>query len=86
MKASAEAGIALFTKNLKEATSLSFDQFHSTVDAVEKAHPAPEGFAAVSKTLKEAATTAENNIAAAMEKGAAAVASVSPASKAKKTR
>jgi hypothetical protein len=86
MKASAEAGMAMFAKNLKEATSLSFGQFHDTVDAVEKAHPAPEAFAAVAKNLKAAATTAENTLESAMEKGAAAVASVAPASKAKKTR
>jgi hypothetical protein len=86
LKASSEAGIALFTKNLKEATSLSFGQFHSTVDAVEKAHPAPEAFASVAKNLKAAATTAENTLETALEKGAAAVASISPAAKAKKAR
>ena len=86
MKASAEAGMAMFAKNLKEATSLSFGQFHSTVDAVEKAHPAPEAFASVAKNLKAAATTAESTLDSVMEKGAAAVASVAPASKAKKAR
>ena len=87
MKASAEAGMAMFAKNLKDATSLSFGQFHSTVDAVEKAHPAPEAFASVAKNLKAAASTAESTLEAAMEKGAAAVASVSStASKAKKSR
>ena len=86
MKASAEAGMAMFAKNLKDATSLSFGQFHSTIDAVEKAHPAPEAFASVAKNLKAAASTAESNLEAAMEKGAAAVASVSPAAKAKKSR
>ena len=86
IKASAEAGMAMFAKNLKDATSLSFGQFHSTVDAIEQAHPAPEAFASVAKNLKAAATTAENAIETAMEKGAAAVASVAPASKAKKAR
>jgi hypothetical protein len=86
MKASAEAGMAMFAKNLKEATSLSFGQFNSTVDAVEKAHPAPEAFAPVAKNLKEAAKTAETTFDAAMEKGASALASVAPASKAKKAR
>jgi hypothetical protein len=86
MKASAEAGMAMFAKNLKDATALSFGQFHSTIDAVEKAHPAPEAFASVAKNLKAAATTAENTLDSVMEKSAAAVASVSPASKAKKTR
>ena len=86
MKASAEAGMAMFAKNLKDATALSFGQFHSTVDAVEKAHPAPEAFAPVAKNLKDAATTAENTLGSVMEKSAAAVASVAPASKAKKTR
>jgi hypothetical protein len=86
MKASAEAGMAMFAKNLKEATSLSVGQFHSTVDAVEKAHPAPEAFASVAKNLKAAATTAESTLESAMEKGAAAVASVAQVSKAKKSR
>lgn len=86
MKASAEAGMAMFAKNLKEATSLSFGQFHGTVDAVEKAHPAPEAFASVAKNLKAAATTAESTLDSVMEKGAAAVASVAPASNAKKAR
>jgi hypothetical protein len=86
IKASAEAGMAMFAKNLKEATSLSFGQFHSTVDAVEKAHPAPEAFASVSKNLKAAAKTAESTLDSVMEKSAAAMASVAPASKAKKAR
>jgi hypothetical protein len=86
MKASAEAGMAMFAKNLKEATSLSFTQFHNGVDAVEKAHPAPEAFAPVAKSMKAAATSAESALDSAMEKGAAAVASLAPASKAKKTR
>ena len=86
MKASAEAGAAMFAKNLKDATALSFGQFHSTVDAIEKAHPAPEAFSAVAKNLKAAASTAENALDTAMEKSASMAASVAPASKAKKTR
>ncbi len=86
MKASAEAGMVMFAKNLKEATSLSVGQFHTTVDAVEKAHPAPEAFASVAKSLKAAATTTEGTLESMMEKSAAAVASVVPASKAKKSR
>lgn len=86
MKASAEAGAAMFAKNLKDATALSFGQFHSTVDAIEKAHPAPEAFAAVAKNLKAAASTAESALDTAMEKSASMAASVAPASKAKKTR
>ena len=85
-KASAEAGMAMFAKNLKEATSLSVGQFHNTVDAIEKAHPAPEAFAVVAKNLKAAASTAENTLDSALEKGASLVASVAPAAKAKKTR
>jgi hypothetical protein len=74
MKASAEAGMAMFAKNLKDATSLSFGQFHSTVDAMEKAYPAPEAFADVAKNLKAAATSAETALDTAMQTGAAAVA------------
>jgi hypothetical protein len=81
-KASAETGMALLAKNLKEASALSVDQFHGVVDAVEKAHPAPEAFASVAKGMKAAASTAESTLNSALEKGA----SVAPASKAKKTR
>jgi hypothetical protein len=86
MKASAEAGMAMFARNLKEATSLSVGQFHSTVDAIEKAHPSPEAFASVAKNLKAAASTAENTIDTALEKGASMAASVGSASKPKKSR
>ena len=86
MKASAEAGMAMFAKNLKEVTSLSVDQFHNTVDAVEKAHPAPEAFAQVGKGLKAAASTAESTLDSMIEKSTSAVASASTASKAKKAR
>ena len=81
MKASAEAGMALFAKNLKAATSLSVGQFHSGVDAIEKATPAPEAFAGIAKNLKAAASTAESTLETAMEKGAAAVASATKATK-----
>lgn len=81
MKASAEAGMALFAKNLKAATSLSVGQFHSSVDAMEKAHPAPEAFANVAKNLKAAASTAESTLDTALEKGAAAVASATKSAK-----
>lgn len=85
-KASAEAGMALFAKNLKDATSLSVGQFHDTVDAIEKAHPAPENFAPLAKGLKAAASTAESTLDAAMEKGTAMAAQAAPATKAKKSR
>jgi len=85
-KASAEAGMALFAKNLKAATSLSVDQFHSGVDAVEKAHPAPEAFASVAKNLKAAASTAESTLGSVMEKGASMAASVASTTKAKKAK
>ncbi len=86
MKASAEAGAAMFAKNLKDATALSVGQFHSTVDAIEKAHPTPEAFSAVAKNLKAAASTAESTLDSALEKGASMAASVAPAAKPKKTR
>jgi hypothetical protein len=86
IKASAEAGMAMFAKNLKEATSLSVGQFQDTVDAIEKAHPAPEAFAPVAKNLKAAASQAETALDSALEKSASLAASVAPASAAKKTR
>jgi hypothetical protein len=84
-KAASEAGIALFAKNLKEATSLSVDQFHATVDAIEKSHPAPEAFAEIAKSLKSAASTAESTLVTALDKGNALAASGVKASKAKKS-
>jgi hypothetical protein len=85
-KASAEAGMAMFAKNLKAATSLSVGQFQSGVDAVEKAHPAPEAFASVAKNLKAAASTAESTLGSVMEKGASMAASVASSTKAKKSK
>lgn len=85
-KASAEAGMAMFAKNLKAATSLSVGQFQSGVDAVEKAHPAPEAFAAVAKNLKAAASTAESTLGSVMEKSASVAAQVSAATKTKKSK
>ena len=73
MKASAESSIAVATQNLKDVTALGFAQFHASVDAIEKAHPAPEAFAAVSKGLKTAASTMENALESAMKTGTAAV-------------
>ena len=86
MKASAEAGMAMFAKNLKDATSLSVGQFHSTVDAIEKAHPAPEAFASMGKNLKAAASTAESALDSALEKSVSMANSMTPATKAKKAR
>lgn len=86
MKASAEAGMAMFASNLKEATKLSFEQFHTSVDAIEKAYPAPAVFASAGKNMKAAAWTVESTLDSMMKKSAAAVASVAPATKAKKAR
>jgi hypothetical protein len=83
-KAASEAGMALFAKNLKEATSLSVDQFHATVDAIEKSHPAPGAFAEIAKNLKAAASTAESTLVTALDKGNSFAASGAKASKAKK--
>lgn len=84
-KVSSEAAMALFQKNLKDATALSVTQFHGTVDAVQKAHPAAESFAPVAKSLKAAASNAESALDSAIEKGASLAASVAPAAKAKRT-
>lgn len=71
LKASAEASIAIATKNLKDVTALGIAQFNSSVDAIEKAHPAPEVFAAVGKSLKTAASTMEKTLETALKNGAA---------------
>jgi len=73
MKASAEQGIAMATQNLKEVTALAVSQFNANVDAIQKAHPAPEAFASVTKGLKEAASALESTLDSAMKKGATAV-------------
>ena len=82
LKASAENGIAIATKNLKDVTALGVAQFNSSVDALEKAYPAPEAFATVGKSLKSAASALES----ALKNGAAAVAAAAPAAAAKKAR
>lgn len=83
MKTSAENGVALATKNLKATTALSIEQFNATLDAIEKAHPAPEAFAGVAKGLKAAVAAAEQALEAALKNGAAAVATATPAKKSK---
>jgi len=78
VRSSAEASIAMFARNLKQAASLGVGQFHGTVDAMEKVHPAPENFAPVAKGLKAAASAVESTLDAAMEKSAAMAASATP--------
>lgn len=73
MKASADKVMTMAAKNIKEVTALSVAQFNFSVDALEKAHPAPEAFAGVAKGLKDAASTVENALESAMKRGAAAV-------------
>jgi hypothetical protein len=86
MKASAENGIAIASKNLKDVTALGVAQFSTSVDAIEKAHPAPEAFAGVAKGMKDAASTMKDALESAMKKGADSVAAASPAGAAKKSR
>ena len=71
MKASAEHGLAMASKNLKDVTALGVAQFNSTVDSIEKISPAPEAFASVGKGLKAAASTMENALESALKTGAA---------------
>lgn len=78
-KTSSETAMALFQKNLKDAVALSVTQFHDTVDAVQKVHPAGDSLAPLAKGLKAAASSAESTLETAMEKGAALAASASPA-------
>ena len=84
-KDSSANAIALFQQNLKEAVALSVSQFHATVDAVQQAHPSGERLAPLAKSLKAGASTAESALHTALEKGAAISASVSSATKAKRT-
>ena len=76
MKTSAENGLAIAAKNLQEVTALGVAQFHATVDAMEKAHPAPEAFANVGKSLKTAASNIEDVLESAVKRGASAVSEV----------
>ena len=73
LKTSAENGIAIATKNLKDVTALGVVHFNSGVDAIEKAHPAPEVFANIGKGLKSAASAMENALESAVKSGTAAV-------------
>ena len=82
MQASAEAGMALAAKHLKEATALGVAQFQASMEALEKSSPAPEGLANVTKTLKAAAAAMETALDTALKNGEAAVAAV----KSKKSR
>jgi hypothetical protein len=67
MKALAEQNMAAAAKNLKEVTDLGMAQFHTSVEAMEKAHPAPEAFAAVSKGMKTAAAQVQTAVETAVK-------------------
>lgn len=73
MKASAEASIALATQNLKDVTALGVAQFNTSVDAMEKAHPAPQAIAGLTKGMKDAATKIETSVESALNNGTAAI-------------
>jgi hypothetical protein len=59
--------VAVATKNLKDVTALGVAQFQTSVEAIEKAHPAPEAFASVSKGLKAAAAQVQSAVDAAIK-------------------
>lgn len=84
VKLSAADGVNLATKNLQAVTSLAMAQFLASVDAIEKAHPAPESFAPVVQALRAAATTFENAVSSALDKASATVVQEKPTPK--KTR
>lgn len=73
MKASAENSIALATQNLKDVTALGVAQFNTGVDAMEKAHPAPQAIAGLTKGMKDAATKIETSVESALNNGTAAL-------------
>jgi hypothetical protein len=67
MKTLAEENMAVATKNLKDVTALGVSQFQTSVDAIEKSHPAPEAFAAVSKGMKAAAAQMQSAVDSAIK-------------------
>ena len=67
MKTLAEENVAVATKNLKDVTALGVSQFQTSVEAIEKVHPAPEAFAAVSKGLKAAAAQVQSAVDSAIK-------------------
>ena len=73
MKASAESSIALATQNLKDVTALGVAQFTTSIDAMEKASPAPQSMAGLTKTMKDAAAKIESSLETALNTGAAAI-------------
>ena len=70
MTALAERNMAIAVQNLKDISALGFAQFHANIDALQKAHPAPEAFAPVAKVLKDAASQMENALESTMNKSA----------------
>ena len=67
LKSLAEENMAVAAKNLKDVTALGVAQFHTSVEAIEKAHPAPEAFAAVSKGMKAAVAQVQTAIETAIK-------------------
>jgi AICAR transformylase/IMP cyclohydrolase PurH len=67
MKTLAEQNMAAAAKNLKDVTALGIAQFHTSVDALEKAHPLPEAFSAVGKGMKAAASQVQTAVETAIK-------------------
>lgn len=68
IKALAERNMQMTMENLKAVSALGFAQFQANVDALQKVHPAPEAFAPVAKSLKEAASKMEGTLASNLDK------------------
>lgn len=81
IQSSASDGVSLAAQNLQAVTALAMAQYLASVDAIEKAHPMPESFAAVSQALRTAASNFENSVNAALDKASATVVQAKPAAK-----
>ncbi len=67
MKALAEQNMATAAQHLKDVTALGAAQFRTGVEAIEKAHPMPEAFAAVSSGLKSAVAQMQGTVETAVK-------------------
>ncbi|HRK39618.1 MAG TPA: hypothetical protein PK347_14650 [Burkholderiaceae bacterium] len=82
-QASAESGVALFTRHVKAATALSVEQFNAALDSAAKSHPAPEAFAGFADSMKSALATVAQSLDTVLQNPAKPAVKAAPARKAK---
>ena len=73
MRGVASNAIAMATQHVKEASALSVAQLNASIESLEKSHPAPEAFAPMAKSMKDAVAAMEKALASTINTSATSI-------------